>query len=377
MNLLNKKVAIVYDRVNKFGGAERVLLTLHEMFPDAPLYTSVYNKENARWAEVFPKIYTSFIQNIPILKKHHELLGWLMPMAFEQFNFDNYDLVISVTSEAAKGIVTGTKTLHVCYCLTPTRYLWSGEKFYLEHPPKIFKLFPFYKIVSWPFLTYARWWDKVAAFRPDKYIAISTEVKNRIKKFYGIDSEIVFPPVDFNGSYKIDDGAKRNYYFIHGRFEPYKRLDLVIDAFKDLNQDLIVSGSGSEFDVFKYKKYKNIKFIEKPTDNELAKLYLRAKAFIMPQEEDFGITSLEAQCFGIPVIAFGKGGSLDTVLDGKTGVLFNDQTKQSLIDAIKRFDTISFDRRYLITNAKKFAANNFKSSFLKLLSDYIDKVNFK
>lgn len=377
MNLLNKKVAIVYDRVNKFGGAERVLLTLHEMFPDAPLYTSVYNKENARWAEVFPKIYTSFIQNIPILKKHHELLGWLMPMAFEQFNFDNYDLIISVTSEAAKGIVTGTKTLHVCYCLTPTRYLWSGEKFYLEHPPKIFKLFPFYKIVSWPFLTYARWWDKVAAFRPDKYIAISTEVKNRIKKFYGVDSEIVFPPVDFNGSYKIDDGAKRNYYFIHGRFEPYKRLDLVIDAFKELNQDLIVSGSGSEFDVFKYKNYKNIKFIEKPTDNELAKLYLHAKAFIMPQEEDFGITSLEAQCFGTPVIAFGKGGSLDTVLDGKTGVLFNDQTKQSLIDTIKRFDTISFDRRYLITNAKKFAANNFKSSFLKLLSDYIDKVNFK
>ena len=146
-----KKVAIVYDRVNKFGGAERLLLTLHEMFPEAPLYTSVYNKEKAGWADVFPQVHTSFLQNIPILKNHHELLGWLMPMAFEQFNFDKYDLVISVTSEAAKGIITGTKTLHICYCLTPTRYLWSGKEFYLNNPPKIFKIFPFYKIISWPF----------------------------------------------------------------------------------------------------------------------------------------------------------------------------------------------------------------------------------
>ncbi len=371
-----QKAAIVYDRVNKFGGAERVLLALHEMFPDAPLYTSIYNKEKAVWADVFPRVYTSFLQNIPILKNHHELLGWLMPMAFEQFNFDKYDLVISVTSEAAKGIITGTKTLHVCYCLTPTRYLWSGKKFYLEHPPKMFKMFPFYKIVSWPFLTYAKWWDKVASQRPDKYIAISTEVQKRIKKYYDRDSEVIYPPVQqlVSKNRKPRPGMS-SYYFIHGRFEPYKRLDLVIDVFKELKEQLIVSGSGSEFERYSKRNYKqslllrskNIKFIEKPTDDELVELYSNAKAFLMPQDEDFGITAVEAQSFGVPVIAYNKGGAKDTVVDGKTGVLFNDQTKQSLIDAISRFDTISFDRRYLITNAKRFSKNLFKKRFFKLL----------
>ena len=134
MVTINKlKVAICYDRVNKFGGAERTLLTLHEMFPNAPLYTSVVDLENASWAKVFPKIYTSFLQKIPFARNNHELFGWLMPLAFETFNFNDYDLVISVTSEAAKGIITNTKTLHVCYCLTPTRYLWSGKEFYFNN----------------------------------------------------------------------------------------------------------------------------------------------------------------------------------------------------------------------------------------------------
>lgn len=376
MMLNNRKVAIVYDRVNKFGGAERVLLILHEMFPDAPLYTSVYNKENAKWAGVFPKVYTSFLQNIPILKNHHELLGWLMPMAFEQFNFDKYDLVISVTSEAAKGIITGTKTLHVCYCLTPTRYLWSGRDFYLNNPPKIFKIIPFYKIISWPFLTYAKWWDKVASQRPDRYVAISTEVQKRIKEYYGRDSEIIFPPVEklqllLPNKKTIKNVGLKNYYFIHGRFEPYKRLDLVIEVFKDLGLPLVVSGSGSEFERFKDLNLDNIKFIYKPSDSELSTLYSNAKAFLMPQFEDFGITAVEAQSYGVPVIAYNKGGSCDTVVDGKTGVMFNEQTKQSLIDAIKKFDTMSFDKRYLITNAKRFGKEIFKEKFFNLLKTKI------
>ncbi len=386
--IVSNKVAIVYDRVNKFGGAERVLLALHEIFPEAHLYTSVYDKENAKWAEVFPKVYTSFLQNIPVLKNHHELLGWLVPMAFEQFNFDQYDLVISVTSEAAKGIITGTKTLHVCYCLTPTRYLWSGRDFYLEYPPKIFKIFPFYKIISWPFLTYAKWWDKVASQRPDKYIAISTEVHDRVQKYYGRDSEIIFPPVDtqhfkkslVGGLRSKSRAAARNffenafsdkYYFIHGRFEPYKRLDLVIEVFKDLGLPLVVSGSGSEFERFKVKRYKDIKFFEKPTDEELVKLYSNAKAFLMPQDEDFGITAVEAQSFNVPVIAYKSGGALDTVIEGKTGVFFDSQTKESLKQAIKNFDTIKFDKRVLVKNAKRFSSEIFKEKFTNQLTKII------
>ena len=185
-DLQKLKIAVVYDRVNKWGGAERVLLTLHEMFPDAPLYTSVYDERSAPWAKVFPKVYTSFLQKIPFAKSNHEYLGWLMPMVFEQFDFGEYDLVISVTSEAAKGIITRPGTMHICYLLTPTRYLWSGYEGYFKNP--------FLRFFSKPVINYLRAWDKIAAMRPDKIIAISTEVRRRIKKYYGRDSEIVFPP---------------------------------------------------------------------------------------------------------------------------------------------------------------------------------------
>src|SRR3990172_2765359 len=173
--LSNQKIALVYDRVNKWGGAERVLLALHEMFPKAPLYTSVYDSKNAPWAQVFPKVVTSFLQKLPFAKSNHEFLAPLMPLAFESFDFSGFDLVISVTSEAAKGIKTRFGTLHVCYCLTPTRYLWSGYDDYFKGSP--------FKVVTKPIINYLRWWDKRAAKRPDVMIAISSEVQNRIKKY--------------------------------------------------------------------------------------------------------------------------------------------------------------------------------------------------
>lgn len=356
----NIKVAIVYDRVNKFGGAERVLLVLHEMFPNAPLYTSVYNEKTASWASVFPKIYTSFLQNIPILKNYHELLGWLMPMAFEQFKFNEYDLVISVTSEAAKGIITGTKTKHVCYMLTPTRYLWSGYDFYFKNP--------ILKIISKPVVNYLRWWDKVAAMRPDKIIAISTEVKNRIKKYYNLESEIIFPPVKKLGNSKTQKfQTNKNYYLIHGRFVPYKKLDLVLEVFKKNKLPLIVSGTGSEFVRLKTDKYSNIKFIENPSDGQLIKLYSNSKAFLMPQEEDFGITAVEAQSFGVPVIAYKSGGALDTIINDRTGILFEKQTKYGLMQAIAKFDTMSFNDVYIKKNAEKFVKERFKQKLQRSL----------
>src|SRR3989344_5365198 len=169
-----KKVAIVYDRVNKWGGAERVILALHDIFPDAPLYTSVYDEKRAPWAKVFPKIYTSFLQKIPFARSWHEGFGWLMPLVFETFNFDKYDLVISVTSEAAKGIITKPETLHICYMLTPTRYLWSHYDEYLNNPPTSLNWIPFYKYISQPFLRYTKYWDYMAAQRPDVMVGIST-----------------------------------------------------------------------------------------------------------------------------------------------------------------------------------------------------------
>src|SRR3989344_1790311 len=171
---LPRRIAIVYDHVNKWGGAERVLLALHEMFPQAPLYTAVYDADRAPWAEVFSKIIPTFLQKFPFAKNNHEFYPWLTPMAFESLNFDNYDLVISVTSADAKGIITKPGTFHLCYCLTPTRYLWRHDDFYKSHT------FP----LVHPLFTYLKSWDLVASRRPDAYLAISKTVQNRISKYY-------------------------------------------------------------------------------------------------------------------------------------------------------------------------------------------------
>ncbi len=374
------KAAIVYDRVNTWGGAEKVLLVLHEIFPNAPLYTSVYDEKRAPWARVFPQVIPSFLQKIPILKNYHELLGWLTPIAYESFNFDGYDLVVSVTSEAAKGIITKPTTLHICYCLTPTRYLWSGYEEYLNNPPKYLKWIPLYKYVSQPFLRYAKYWDKIAAQRPDIIIAISTEVRNRIKKYYERNSEVIYPPGDTK-KYEIRDKRYEkmkpsynllptSYYLIVSRLIPYKKVDLAIDACNELGETLVIVGIGSEENKLKsmYKFEKNILFMGFVPDEELVDLYKGAKAFIHPQEEDFGITSVEAQAAGTPVIAFKKGGALDTVIDGKTGIFFESQTKESLINAIKRFDKLKFNKDDLIQNAKEFTKERFKNEFLDLLN---------
>lgn len=351
------KVAIVYDRVNRWGGAERVLLALHEIFPEAPLYASIYDKKNAPWAKVFPKIYTSFLQKIPFAKKWHEGFGWLMPIIFETFNFDEYDLVISVTSEAAKGIIVKPQTLHICYMLTPTRYLWSHYDWYFRNPVL--------KFISKPVINYLRYWDKIAAQRPDKIIAISTEVQKRIKKYYGRDSEIVFPPLRTKNLKLIKNWKLKikNYFLVVSRLVSYKRVDLVISVFNKLKKKLVIVGWGSQAESLRRKASHNIKFIGRVSDEELARIYAGAKALIMPQEEDFGLVAVEAQSFGIPVIAYKKGGAADTIVNGVTGILFDQQNEESLLAAIEKFEKISFNGKLLARNAKKFRGSSFYSYF--------------
>lgn len=366
------KVAIVYDRVNKWGGAERVLLALHDIFPKAPLYTSVYDEKNARWAKIFPKVVTSFLQNIPLAKSNHEFLGALMPLVFESFDFSKFDLVISVTSEAAKGIRTKSGTFHLCYCLTPTRYLWSGRNFYFKNPPSKFGFIPFFNLLSKPLIYFLRKWDIEASRRPDKIVSISTEVKERVKKYYKRDSEIVFPPVDIplSGTKNSKKQKKGNYYLTVNRLIPYKRVDLAIKAFNKLKYPLYIVGSGSEDKKLKEIASDNVKFLGQVNETELAGLYGGAKALIMPQEEDFGIVAVEAQSYGVPVIAFGKGGAKDTVIDGKTGILFDTQTVNSLMQAVKKFAKMRFSERILINNAKSFSFKVFKIGVLNQISKY-------
>lgn len=363
------KTAIVYDRVNKFGGAERVLLSLNQIFPDAPLYTAVYSPSKASWAKVFPKVIPSWLQKIPFSSDRHEHFPYLMPLVFESFDFSEYDLVISVTSEAAKGIITKPSTKHICYLLTPTRYLWSHYDFYFNEPPSSFKVYPFMKTLSKPVVKYLRSWDKVAAYRPDKMIAISTAVKKRIKKYYQRDSEIIFPPVEIEKFVSSTKAKKQDYYLFVSRLVPYKRPDLAIEAFNELGLPLIVIGDGSEKQKLRAKAKPNIKFINYLTDEKLAGYYQRTRGLIFPQEEDFGIVALEAQAAGAPVIAFKAGGALDTIIEGKTGIFFEKQSKQNLIGAVKKMEKMRFRREDLVNNAQKYSKEIFKKEFKKFVEN--------
>lgn len=336
-----------------------MLLKLHGMFPDAPLYTSVYDEARAPWVKVFPKVYTSFLQRIPFVRSNHELFGWIMPFAFESFNFDQYGLVISVTSEAAKGIITKPKTRHICYCLTPTRYLWSHYDLYFKNP--------IMRSISKPIVRYLKNWDKIAAQRPDRIISISSEVERRIKKYYNRDSEIIYPPVKALGTRQKALGT-RHHYLVVSRLVPYKRVDLAVKAFNKLKLPLVVVGTGSQANNLKLIANNNIKFAGEVSEEELIKYYKGAKALIMPQEEDFGIAAVEAQFFGVPVIAYKKGGALGTVAEGRTGIFFLKQEVDSLASAVAQFNERPiFDRPSLVENADRFSEKVFEKRFEEVI----------
>lgn len=355
------KTAIVYDRVNKWGGAERVLLTLHKIFPEAVLYTSVYSPRTASWAKVFHETKTSFLQKIKFLRNKHEALALAMPLVFEAFDFSEYDLVISVTSEAAKGIITKPNTKHICYCLTPTRYLWSGYSDYFSTS--------FNKTVSKPFIRYLRNWDLIASNRPDKYLAISCEVQKRIKKYYHLDSVVIHPPLKGNRKIKKVNLPFDNYYLVVSRLVSYKKVNIAVDSFNKSWRNLIIVGVGHEQKKLQKLAKHNIYFYGFAAERELNYLYKNAKALIMPQHEDFGLVGIEAQSMGIPVIAFKKGGSLDTIENTKTGIFFEKQTSNSLNQAIDRFEKMQFDSNYIAKSVKKFSFENFKEKLLSEINE--------
>jgi glycosyltransferase involved in cell wall biosynthesis len=341
------KLAIVYDRVNKWGGAERVLLALHEIWSDAPLFTAVYDKKRASWAKVF-KVHPSFLQHVPLAKRHHELFPWLTPMAFESFSFDGYDVVLSVTSAEAKNIITKPGTVHICYCLTPTRYLWSGQKEYEKSgvAGDVLRVFA-------PTL---KKWDIIASSRPDYYLAISKHVGNRIEKYYHrkVDA-VIYPPVDTN-IFQISEN-KGDYFLCVARLVPYKRVDIVIDAFNELGWPLKIIGSGSSEQWLKNRANKNIEFVGGDlTDSQLDAYYQRCRAFLFAGEEDFGIVSLEAQACGKPVICQRNSGMSETVVEGKTGEFFD----KDLVSTLQKFKKKRYDSNFCRENAERFNLTRFK-----------------
>lgn len=358
------KVAFVYDRVNKFGGAEQVLNALRLIWPHAPLYTAVYNQKTSPWAKPF-QVKPSFLQSFPLAKTYHELYPMLTPIAFETFNFDQYNVVISVTSAEAKAILTKPKTLHLSYCLTPTRYLWSHQQQYLNEPGLgiLSKLGRTVFKHSYPYLKKL---DYLASTRPDQYLAISTTVQKRIKQYYQRDSSIIYPPVNTsNFSYRPSKG----YYLLVSRLVPYKKVDLAIKTFNQLDQKLIIVGSGRYQKSLARLAKPNIEFKSQVNDSSLIKLYQNCKALIMPQEEDFGIVAIEAQASGKPVIAFNKGGALDTVLPNQTGLFFTKPTVDSLSKAVKQFSLHKWNHQLIQAHAKQFDLKYFLSKFKTYTED--------
>lgn len=355
------KVCLVYDRVNKWGGAERVLLALHEIWPKAPLFTSVYNPQTASWAQRF-KVVPSFLNRLPCLRTRHQLIPFLMPLAFESFNFDEFDVVISVTSEFAKGIITKPQTLHLCYCLTPTRYLWSGYEDYFSSSAL--------KFFSSPVVSYLRNWDQIAAQRVDEYLAISKEVKRRIKQYYGRPSSVLYPPVDTVFFKPAQKEKKGKYFLIVSRLVPYKRVNLAIDAFNQLGWPLKIIGDGIARHSLEKLAKKNIEFLgQQLTEQGLLNYYQNCRALVFCGQEDLGLVSLEAQACGKPVIAYQGGGLPETIIEGQTGEFFSPQTSQALTKTLLKFTETSYNTDICHQQAKKSDDKIFKKKFKEIVEE--------
>lgn len=362
------KVALVYDRVNKWGGAERVLLALHKIFPEAPLYTSVYHPKKAPWAKVF-KVKTSFLQFFPKASSSHESYAPIMPFAFESFSFNDYDLVISITSEAAKGIITGPNTLHICYLLTPTRYLWSGYEEYFKNKT--------FRFLTKPIVFLLRNWDKKASKRPDHIIAISNEVSKRVKEYYGREVSIIYPPVDTKfkktGKTKKSKIKDNSYFLIVSRLVPYKKIEIAIKACNELNLPLKIIGTGSSYKKLKKVAGPTVEFLGELTDAKLSYYYENCRALIFPGIEEFGLVMVEAQAFGKPVIAYKKGGALDIIKQGVTGEFFNKQTVLSLKKVLKSFDYKRYNGLLSKNNAKRFSFSVFEKELKRFIKKNLKK----
>lgn len=370
------KVALIHDHLAQDGGAEKVLKVLAEMFPAAPIYTLLYEKKHVDKYFKDRRIETSVIQKLPGGVKHYQWYLFFMPMAVEFFDLRGYDLVISDSSSFAKGVITSPETLHLNYCHTPTRYLWSDTHQYINE----LKYNKWIKKIISLILNRIRLWDRAAADRVDLFIANSETVRRRITKYYRRESTVIYPPVELDRFGVAETGgitAEKPYFLAGCRLAPYKRIDIAVEAFKKLGPDYRLKIFGDGVDLKRLKKIAgetaSIEFLGRVTEEEKALLYRGALAFINPQEEDFGLTVVESMASGRPVIAYRKGGAMETVVEGKTGLFFNEQTPEALAAAVKNFRTTDFNPAEIRRHAEQFSVENFKRQITEFIRDHYKK----
>jgi len=356
------RVAIVCSWLNQYGGAERVLEVVHEMYPQAPVYTSIY------WPQALPERYRAWdirpspLNRLPLIQRHHQPFLPLYPWAFETMRLEGYDLVLSVTSAFAHGVRVGPGATHLCYCLTPARFLWDYSSYARREQlgPAARALLP---LVLGPLRT----WDARAARRVHHFVAISQAVQARIARHYGRPAHIIYPPVDtgaFEVSHEVDD-----YYLVLGRLVPYRRIDLAVEAFNRLRLPLVIAGEGRDRAALERLAGPTVRFLGRVSDAERKRLLSHCRAFLWPGEEDFGIAPLEANASGRPVIAYAAGGALETVVEGVTGAFFREQTADALADAVAAFDAARYDPAALRRHAERFDVAHFKAELARFVAE--------
>ena len=356
-------LAIVHDWLNQMGGAEDVLEALVEMFPGAPIYTSIY------WREGMPPEYrawdvrTTWMDRLPGIYRHHQPYLPLYPLAFSQIDLSGYQVVLSNKSGFCHGVRTDG-AVHICYCLTPTRYVWNFDAYAAREaiPAPL-------KAALRPLVALLRRWDYRAAQRVDHFIAISREVQARIRRYYGRDSVVIYPPVDTTRFHPVP--YHDDYYLIVSRLVPYRRIDLAVRAFNQLGLPLVIAGDGRDREALEAIAGPTITFLGRVPDEDLPDLFARCRAYVLPGVEDFGIAPVQAQAAGRPVIAFGAGGALDTVVEGKTGTFFREPTPEALAAAVRAFDPDEIDPQDCVRNAARFDAEVFRRRIRRFIGNVL------
>ena len=362
IDLATLRVAIVHEWFVDYSGSERLVEQMLNLFPQADLYAQVdYLSDDLRWFIKDKKVTTSFIQKLPRSRTKYRSYLPLMPLAVEQFDMSSYDLVLSNNHAVAKGVITGPEQLHICMCCSPIRYAWDLTHQYLRESDLD------RGVKGWLaryILHRIRMWDHRTANGVDEFIAISEYISKRIKKVYGRESTVIYPPVNVSGFEFTPN--KEDFYLTVSRMVPYKKIDMIVEAFSEMpDKKLVVIGDGPMYDKVKARAGENVTLMGFQSFDIMRDYMRRARAFIFAAREDFGIVPLEAQACGTPVIAYGKGGSLETVVENKTGIFFDEQRAEAVVEAVTRFESIEdrFDLKEIRNHAERFSIERFQNEF--------------
>ncbi|KKT28700.1 MAG: Glycosyl transferase group 1 [Candidatus Yanofskybacteria bacterium GW2011_GWA1_44_21] len=350
------KIAIVHDWIYRLSGSERVLMELHDMFPNAPIFTLFYNPDFLKKHFPDADVRASFLQKFPLIcSPLQKTYVPLMPSAVESFDFSGYDTVISSSAVFSKGVIVSPGTRHICYCYSPSRQLWDMHNNYS-------------RFLAGRLIThFLRIWDKQAAGRVDEFAAISKNVKNRIAKYYGREAKVIYPPLTLKSNAPISQG---DFYLIVSRLYDYKNISIAIDAFNKIKKPLVIVGDGPNRMKLSRIAKSNIKFTGHLSDDKIAEYYASCRAFVMPQEEDFGLTPVEAMSFGKPVLALKKGGALEIIEKGVNGEFFDDPITECLVDGIRRLDANypNYNPEKIKKSVKIFSREKFRNDILELIN---------